>query len=33
MPHISLAGLEEAGGLEWVGKYWRTTEAGRGGLG
>jgi hypothetical protein len=29
-PTFFMQGLEEAGGLEWVDKRWRTTEAGKG---
>ena len=29
-PTFFIAGLEGAGGLEWVDKHWRTTEAGKG---
>lgn len=31
-PTFFIQGLEEAGGLEWVDKHWRTTEAGKRGL-
>jgi len=32
-PGFFITGLEEAGGLEWVNKHWRTTEVGKGVLG